>query len=141
LTWDEKRNLYGTTVEGGIKVSNRCRFGCGTVFELSVNGKETVLFRFRVGTGKYPEGAVIRDAAGNLYGTAPRGGTRRGNSCCGLVFRVSSAGKETLLYKFTGGADGNNPSPNLLRDAAGNFYGTAEAGGQFISGTVFKLIP
>jgi uncharacterized repeat protein (TIGR03803 family) len=50
---------------------------------------------------------VIRDAAANLYGTTLRGGT----AGAGIVYKLDTAGNETVLYSFTGGADGDSPTP------------------------------
>jgi uncharacterized repeat protein (TIGR03803 family) len=80
---------------------------------------------------------LIRDAAGDLYGTTFQGGA----SAYGTVFQLDATGKETVLYSFTGGADGAYPYAGLVRDAAGNLYGTTSAGGAFGGGTVFKLTP
>jgi uncharacterized repeat protein (TIGR03803 family) len=92
--------------------------------------------------GGYPN-ALVRDAAGNLYGTTISGGV---GTCadgdlsgCGVVFRVTPAGKETVLYSFTGGADGAAPQRGLLLDAKGNLYGTTASGGTYGFGTVFKV--
>jgi uncharacterized repeat protein (TIGR03803 family) len=100
------------------------------------------LYAFTGGTdGANPNGALIQDVAGNLYGTT----VERGNSSgcfgygCGVVFKLDSSGKETVLYTFTGGADGGNPSGALIRDAQGKLYGTAESGGDTNNGTVFKI--
>jgi uncharacterized repeat protein (TIGR03803 family) len=118
-------------------------YSYGTVFKLSPDGKETVLHSFTGtgGDGATPVAPLIRDAAGNLYGTTEYGGLF-GGACggngCGIVFKVNSAGKETVLYRFTG-ADGMNPWQGLIRDSAGNFYGTTIGGGDFGGGTVFKL--
>jgi uncharacterized repeat protein (TIGR03803 family) len=102
----------------------------------------SVLYAFTGGTdGANPNGALIQDVAGNLYGTT----VERGNSSgcfgygCGVVFKLDSSGKETVLYTFTGGADGGNPSGALIRDAQGKLYGTAESGGDTNNGTVFKI--
>ncbi len=134
LTWDSAGNLYGTTDFGGYLACNGA--GCGTVYKLDRNGKETVLHRFR-GTpdGAYPFAGVIRDAAGNLYGTTLEGGTS-GN---GTVFKVDSTGNETVLHSFTGLADGGFPRAGVVRDSAGNLYGTTEMGGASNKGTVYKL--
>ena len=67
---------------------------------------------------------LIGDSAGNLYGTTQLGGA----SGYGVVFRLDMAG-ETVLYSFTGGADGAYPSTGLIRDSAGNLYGTTAYGG------------
>lgn len=100
-----------------------------------------MLYSFTGGTdGGLPglpgAGPLVRDSAGDLYGTTLFGGDP---SCyCGVVFKVDRAtGKETVLHTFTGG-DGYEPS-GLIRDAAGNLYGTTEVGGADQNGNVFKL--
>jgi uncharacterized repeat protein (TIGR03803 family) len=102
----------------------------------------TVLHTFTGGTdGANPQSELIRDSAGNLYGTTRDGGstTLCGGFGCGTVFKIDSSGNETVLYRFTGGADGSVPLGGVIRDAAGNLYGTAAAGGASGWGTVFKL--
>jgi uncharacterized repeat protein (TIGR03803 family) len=95
-----------------------------------------VLYSFKGGAdGATPYAALVRDTAGNLYGTTFLGGA----SNLGTVFKLDTAGKETLLHSFKGGADGAIPYAALVRDAAGNIYGTAGGGGASNSGTVFKL--
>jgi uncharacterized repeat protein (TIGR03803 family) len=145
VTRDALGNLYGTTNYGGVPGS--CGGDtCGVVFKLGHAGKETVLYAFQGGKdGGIPSGGLIRDAAGNLYGTAAEGG----DACswdCGVVFQVDPNGHETVLYSFTGQADGGGPVGGLVRDEAGNFYGTAASGGDWSNctigcGTVFKLDP
>jgi uncharacterized repeat protein (TIGR03803 family) len=92
--------------------------------------------------GGYPN-ALVRDAAGNLYGTTISGGvgacTDGDLSGCGVVFKVTPAGKEIVLYSFTGGADGAAPQRGLQLDANGNLYGTTPSGGAYGFGTVFKV--
>jgi uncharacterized repeat protein (TIGR03803 family) len=134
LIRDAIGNLYGTTEFGGPA-------NVGTVFKIDTSGKESVLYSFTGGTGgadgANPNG-VILDAAGNLYGTTSFGGP--GNT--GVIFKIDSSGNETVLYTFTGGngsADGKNPFGNLVRDAAGNLYGTTDIGGTANLGTLFKL--
>jgi uncharacterized repeat protein (TIGR03803 family) len=133
---DTAGNLYGTTSYGGS-------FNFGTVFQLDTAGQETVLYTFTGGAdGAIPLAGVIRDAAGNLYGTTEHGGDLSCNSGvgCGTVFKVDKTGKETVLYRFTRGADGTGtPFAGVIRDAAGNLYGTTADGGPFSSGTVFKV--
>lgn len=136
-------NLYGTTLEGG---SENCPVGggCGTVFELDANGGYSVLHEFcpeaGCADGAFPSAALIRDSAGNLYGTAQYGGG--GPSCfgfpyygCGAVFEMAPDGIETVLYGFcpTGKqpcADGADPFGGLVRDGSGNLYGTTSKGGR-----------
>jgi uncharacterized repeat protein (TIGR03803 family) len=136
LIRDADGNLYGTTEYGGTA-------GYGTVFILNKTGKETVLYSFLGETdGGYPAG-LVRDAAGNLYGTTFYGGDINNSDCrggngCGVVFKIDTKDKETVLYTFTGGTDGGTPLAGLLRDAAGNLYGTT-AGGGIGCGVVFTL--
>jgi len=77
------------------------------------------------------------DKEGNLYGTGVYGGAD-GN---GVVFEVTPNGTESVLYSFTGGNDGSDPYSSLVRDKAGNLYGTASAGGADGAGVVFELAP
>ena len=73
---------------------------------MNAAGQETVLYSFTGGAdGGYPDAGVIRDSAGNLYGTTFEGGTAN----AGVVYKVDTAGQETVLYSFTGGADGGQP--------------------------------
>ncbi len=146
LTMDAVGNLYG--VAGGGTSSN----GAGGVFKLSRSGSkwnETVLYDFSGyflnGDGEGPQGNVIFDKAGNLYGTTTLGG----NVGYGTVYELSpsSSGQWALatLYSFHGGSDGNRPSAGLVFDNDGNLYGTtAYAGNAGLCngtgcGTVFEL--
>ena len=85
--------------------------------------------------GIYPYGGLIRDTAGNLYGTTSGGGLYG----AGTVFELDTSGSETVLYNFTGYSDGTGPMGGLVRDKVGNFYGTTSGGGADGFGTVFKL--
>ena len=145
LITDSAGNLYGTTQYGGNTACSGQ--GCGTVFELASDGTETVLYAFAGGShGALPLAAVVRDSAGNLYGTTQEGGN---NGCveagCGTVFELSPDGTENVLYAFTGGSDGDDIFAGLVRDSAGNLYGAASAGGTGCGGlgcgTIFKLTP
>ena len=131
LVIDSSGNLYGTTYYGGAS-------GDGTVFKLDSSGNETVLHSFTgyPDDGAYPFADLVRDAAGNLYGTTYSGGA---GEVDGTVFEVDKAGNETMLHSFTGG-DGQSPSIDpLFLDAAGNVYGTTHSGGPYQHGVVFKL--
>jgi uncharacterized repeat protein (TIGR03803 family) len=134
LLRDSAGNFYGTTSEGGIPEGGGCRFGCGTVFELDQNGKETVRYAFRdLSFGTYP-GDLVRDESGNYYGT-----TSEGDDPWGAVFKVDNTGKFTLLHQFTGKSDGGYPN-GLIQDAEGNLYGTAGGGGNSCGcGVVFEI--
>jgi uncharacterized repeat protein (TIGR03803 family) len=148
LTQDAAGNLYGTTYLGGTA-------NVGVVFKLEPASQapwpETVLYSFTGGAdGGYPGVGVIREPSGNLYGTTGFGGdlscVQGFGSGCGVVFKMSPTGQETVLYTFTG-ADGAVPQAGVIRDSAGNLYGTTYAGGDpscnsgFGCGVVFKLEP
>ena len=137
LTEDSSGNLYGTTVAGGDS-------GCGTVFTWNTSGTEAILFSFPCGPGgDGPYGQLLMDNAGNFYGTTKVGGN---SGCfdgggCGVVFKLDSVFAETVLYTFTGGADGEYPFAGLVMDAAGNLYGTTINGGNAGIGVVFEVDP
>jgi uncharacterized repeat protein (TIGR03803 family) len=147
LIFDSSGNAYGTTVVGGS-------FTFGTVFKLTphANGKwtESVLHNFQGGAdGKYPYGGVTMDAKGNLYGTTVSGGT--GGTCsgdgCGIIYKLTRSGNswtESLLYSFTGGADGAGPGGGVVFDKQGNLYGTTPDAGDVNGcscGVVYELSP
>jgi uncharacterized repeat protein (TIGR03803 family) len=135
---DSEGNLYGTTCNDG-------EFASGIVFKLSPSGKETVLHAFTSihGDGDGPYAPVLRDSAGNLYGTTQFGGIF-GGMCtgygCGIIFKIDAKGKETVLHRFNGN-DGMVPEQGLIADPQGNMYGTTFQGGANGSGTVFKFSP
>jgi uncharacterized repeat protein (TIGR03803 family) len=148
---DNQGNLYGTTFYGG---DPRCLpggeyYGCGIVFKLDPSGRETVLHTFEGaahGDGAGPGSLLVQDGLGNLYGTTINGGDA---NCiahyyepgCGTVFKIDTAGHETVLYRFTGAnGDGELPSGVIL-DAQGNLYGTTAFGGTYQYGTVFRVDP
>src|SRR6202041_2058467 len=113
--------------------------------EPMVQEQETVLYSFTGADGASPQAALIRDGEGNLYGTTAFGGLDS-SYCqfyCGVVFKLDKAGNETVLYSFTGGADGLSPFGGLVRDDEGNLFGTTTGGGSasLPAGTVFKLEP
>jgi uncharacterized repeat protein (TIGR03803 family) len=140
LAEDTAGNLYGTTPLGG-------NLGNGAVFKIDKSGTETVLYNFSGGSDGYgPDGGVVRDSGGNLYGTAMYGGVGFGNSGYGVVFKVDPSGTETVLHAFESGSDGANPASALLLDLKGNVYGMTEAGGNSECGgtgcgTVFEVSP
>jgi uncharacterized repeat protein (TIGR03803 family) len=147
---DGKGNLYGTTSGGGVPFCPAYTLGCGTVFKVNKAGKKTILYNFTGSDGAYPLGALVRDAAGNLYGTTELGGNLADCSSsygpgCGTVFKIDTTGKETVLYNFTGGTDGRYPTASLVLDSAGNLYGTTVLGGTGCNGggcgVVFKITP
>ncbi|HLY01297.1 MAG TPA: choice-of-anchor tandem repeat GloVer-containing protein [Candidatus Cybelea sp.] len=147
--------FYGTTYEGG---TSHCKYhdGCGTAYELSPtkSGYGERVFSFANGDGAYPLTALLLAKDGALYGTTTGGGLkcpgREPTYGCGVAFKLGPAGsgfKETVLHKFTGGSDGDDPSSPLVADASGALYGAAGAGGgglrkcQGGCGIIFKLAP
>ena len=144
---DSAGNLYGTTTGGGQAGGGICQIdGCGTVFELSPSADgwmETVLYSFNgpPDDGVLPEGSLIMDAAGHLYGTTVFGGPYCGEGC-GTVFELSpgegGGWTEAILYSFEGSPnDGSLPEGSLILDAVGNLSGTPVYGAS--GGTVFEL--
>jgi uncharacterized repeat protein (TIGR03803 family) len=142
LRRDSAGNLYGTVYGGGVTGAPACVPGCGSVIELDSSGKEVAVYVFPGGnSGSNPWAGVVRDSAGNLYGTTYGGGsgTCGGVLGCGVLFKLAD-GKETVLHNFGRTAqDGVNPSGTLIHDAAGNFYGTAQNGGVAGGGVIFKM--
>ncbi len=138
LIRDTAGNLYGTTSGGGAH-------GSGTVFKIDTTGKYTVVYSFcslggsNCTDGSNPFGGLIEDSAGNLYGTTLNGGAY--SVVGGTVFKIDSAGQETVLYSFCASncLDGQAPESGLVRDAAGNLFGTTGGGGTHSDGTVFKV--
>lgn len=126
---DSNGNLFGTTFGGGTAYY-------GTVYKLDTSGQETVLHSFPGGgEGRQPEAGVIQDPSGSLYGTAPRAGA----AGCGVVYKQDTTGNYTVLYSFNCGSDGRQPDAGVIRDSAGNLYGTTISGGKYGLGVVFKL--
>ena len=140
---DSAGNLYGTTQHGSPG-------GGGSVFKLTPDGNLHTLYQFKNGTdGGDPLSSLVLDAAGNLYGTGAAGGNLNCNegAGCGVVFKVDPNGNETVLYAFNAIAQGQFPTSSLLRDGAGNLYGTTPTGGDttcnvpFGCGVIFKIMP
>jgi hypothetical protein len=169
VTLDSRGNVYGTTIYGGNTTANNCLggdgigvpAGCGVVFELTQGTwDETVLYAFAGGSdGAFDASPVVFDSSGNLYGNTGNGGDLAGpctfgtenNAGCGVVFKLTPTSKppwtESVLYAFTGSADGSSPESNLLFDSAGDIFGVTEGGGNtsdcsgFGCGVVFELTP
>jgi uncharacterized repeat protein (TIGR03803 family) len=143
LITDSAGNLYGTTAGGGTGHG-------GTIFEFSPpvssgGWTETVLYNFgNTGpSGNYPQGGLVFDAAGNLYGTTMNGGGVNG-TVYQLTPPATAGGAWTfnVLYTFKGGTtDGYVPVSGLIFDQAGNLYGTTFYGGTCNNGTIFELSP
>lgn len=144
LLFDNAGNLYGETYIGGSA-------GGGTVFELTntkSGWKENILFNFASGgsiaSGMEPNGGLIVDGAGNLYGTTNEGGVDVGDGC-GVAFELAptnGAWNETVLLEFLCNQYGlADPEAGLVLDSAGNLYGTTGFGGSANAGNTFELRP
>jgi uncharacterized repeat protein (TIGR03803 family) len=144
LIFDKAGNLYGTTSAGG-DMNCEPGLGCGVVYQLTTSGSgwtDTTLYKFQDGSdGAFPNGGVVLDASGNLYGTTTQGGSGYG----GTVFELSPFNgywNFNLLYSLTGGNQNVGGAwGTLVMDAAGNLYGTTANGGAYGEGAVFKLTP
>jgi len=141
VTIDGAGNLYGSAQWGGLAYGCNGN-GCGVVFEVAPDGDETVLYTFSgANDGAYPQGAVVLDRKGGLYGTAQGGGADK----AGVIFRLTSDGKEKVLHTFAGGSDGDSPLSGLISDRSGNLFGTTNrgggsgCGGGAGCGTIFEL--
>ncbi len=153
LLVDASGALYGTTGAGGAP-------NLGVAFKLTPQSGtyvETVLHTFRGRDGATPDGALIADAAGDLYGATADGGEITNTGCsvlgrapgCGAVFELSPHGGgyvETVLHRFSP-SEGLQVQPGLLADAHGDLFGAARLGGscsfsgQGGCGTAFELVP
>jgi hypothetical protein len=167
LTFDAQGNIYGATAYGGGYGSCNEPYyqHCGSIYELSPpqtkGGKwtEKVLYGFKgvksgqqVGDGANPNGALVLDSKGAIYGTTYAGGNQNckydSSLGCGTVFALNPPSRkgglwtETLLHRFNrGSSDGGNPMAGLQFGNSGSVYGTTLNGGPGLYGTVFSLSP
>ena len=133
MTLDAAGNLYGTTSGGGASQ-------WGAVYKIASAGTESVLYSFTGGNdGAIPRSGLIRDGKGNLYGSTSFGPINSSVQCtastCGVVFKLTPAGTETVLHRFPGRS---LPVGDLLLDQ-GYLYGTTLGGGSGSAGVVFKV--
>ena len=140
VTIDPRGNVDGTTVTCGTGHP-------GGIFQLSQTKgvwQESILYKFSGPDGAHPRAPLIRDSAGNFYGTTFEGGVAgvNGNLHVGTVFQLSpsAAGYTfTPLHSFSG-PDGDYPRTKLLRDKSGNLYGAASGGANKL-GVVYQISP
>ena len=135
LIFDQSGNIYGTTRGGGNS-------NYGVIYNLTLGGSgwtESILYAPQTrGEGAGPEGGVVFDGSGNLYGVFGYGGPYG----YGAVYELSPSGSswtEQTVYGFTGGSDGGQPMHGLIMDSSDNLYGTTAQGGGGGGGTVFEL--
>jgi uncharacterized repeat protein (TIGR03803 family) len=155
LISDAAGNLYGTAYWGGTPGCGY--YGCGVVFELTPRKDggwmESVLHAFSGKNGENPEGTLVFDATGNLYGTTTAGGdlSACGGLGCGVVLKLAKKANgewNTEVLHIFHGNDGATPSAGVILDSTGNLYGTTSNGGdqscgypQMGCGVVFSLSP
>ncbi len=152
LAFGSNGGLLGTAVQCG-GTQNTCFFGCGTLFEVvppAVAGgawTEKTVYHFQGNAdGSQPQNGLVSDGKGNFYGATQAGGACNGGAECGTVFKVAFTGgkwKESVIYTFTAGTDGDVPRGGVIIDKTGNLYGTTNYGGDATCncGTVFELKP
>lgn len=129
LVQDVDGSLLGTTSSGGAN-------NAGTVFRISSTGDFTVVYTFSAGSdGAYPYAGLLRAADGSLYGTT----SGAGDYGAGTVFRLAVDGTVSVVYAFTGGADGASPYSSVVQGADGLLYGTTYSGGASGYGTIYRL--
>jgi len=140
LIFDSKGNLYGTTQEGGAN-------NWGVAFELSPSGSEwneTILHTFNniASDGGGPDGPLVFDSAGNLYGVTGKGGPDFVGSAYELSPASGGGWTESILYFFQeNNVDGRYPAGNLVFNSAGDIYGLTGDGGSTNNGALFELVP
>jgi uncharacterized repeat protein (TIGR03803 family) len=125
-TLDKNGNIYGTThSQNGIEFP-------GAIWTISASGTFSVVHDLNSATeGAQPNGPLMLNVDGNLYGTTATGGAHGQ----GTVFQVTPAGGFKVVYSFAGGSLGGKPTGGLVHDGVGNLYGGTS------TGQVFKLVP
>ncbi|MBV9056420.1 MAG: hypothetical protein JO078_12585 [Candidatus Eremiobacteraeota bacterium] len=134
-------NLYGTTISGG---NHNCGLTyylpCGSVFEVTLSGEERIIYNFQGGAdGQSPNGLIA--VGDELYGTTASGG--RGcaqGPGCGILFKMTPSGEETIVYQFKGAPDASGPDSGLI-EVRGTLFGTSGGGGSNGNGTVYAVTP
>ncbi len=132
LILDDSGNLFGTTSECGSTAYP----GSGTIFKIDSAGSLTVLYTFIGSDGANPYfGHLIMDNSGNLYGVTPMGGVHD----AGVLYKLTTAGRLTVLHSFGRTSDGCYPWGSVVMDKAGSLYGTTHSCGSHGYGTIWKV--
>ncbi len=131
ISIDASGNVFGTTSEGGANDG-------GTIWQITAAGAFNALYSFAPDTdGNYSVGSVAVDPSGNLFGTTSAGGT----GANGTLWEYSAGGSYSVLYSFSGNADGSGAGGNIALDASGALYGVAASGGSVSDGTIWIQVP
>jgi uncharacterized repeat protein (TIGR03803 family) len=135
-------NFYGTTAAGGTNTPNASPgnnyLGAGTFFKITPAGVETIVYSFGASiTDGHTPNNLILGTDGNFYGTTGFGGTAN----IGSVFRITTAGTETVLYSFVVSNVGSMGASGVTQGTDGSLYGTTQYGGALNDGTVYKIKP
>ncbi len=142
LVFDSNGNLYGTTA--GVDCCGGGSYTDGYVYELSPTEEGpwtfTKIVTFEGETGANPQGGVVLDAAGNIYGATANGGGPNDGVVFGLIGPNEGRYKEKIYLEFNN-SNGAQPLGNLTIDNEGNLYGTASQGGTLNTGLVFEVTP
>jgi uncharacterized repeat protein (TIGR03803 family) len=129
LIADGSGNFYGTTYSGGA-------YGYGSIYELAKGSSSvTTLASFNNSNGAYPEGGLVMDGVGNLYGT-----TFGGSNTTGVVFELAKGSSTITDRGALQISTGYRPEAGVILDASGNLYGTTTQGGANSRGTVFEIL-
>jgi uncharacterized repeat protein (TIGR03803 family) len=134
-----RKTSFGTTAVFVIAAATTLLTSAATA---APSGK--ILYSFqgsKYSDGSYPNGSLIFDQLGNLYGTTEDGGAYKGGTVFELSPGTGGGWTERVLYSFGNGSDGADPMASLTFDSAGNLYGTTYKGGSYGYGTVFELSP
>ena len=120
--------------------------GDGIAFKLTPSGSdfdETIIHTFRGFDGAAPQGTLVSDTQGNLYGVTSNGGEANDGTVFELVPNPDGTWSETVLHSFGGGSDGQTPLTSLTMGTDGSLFGTTYFGGDTscpgTCGTVFQL--
>jgi hypothetical protein len=142
---DSSGVIYGVTYHGGDTSCSYTKFGCGVLFKLSESSSgtwtETVLHTFGVtaGDGLNPNGGLVFDRQGNLYGSTQTGGTAPVASGTIFEFMPGSSWSESILYSFDGGSPGGSvPMGGVIFGRGGRLYGSTYNGGIYGWGTFYE---
>lgn len=135
---DAAGNLYGPLSDGGAHSD-------GALYQWNHTTGKLLELPFSGSNGEDPAGAILIDSRGRgFFGNTLQGGNTTSNGTAGVIYRVTTKGALSTLYKFCAQAncaDGESPYGNLVEDSQGNLYGTTDSGGAYGEGVIYELTP